>query len=135
MLTAVVDTKEERDVATMDIPNAFVQTNTLDSVKDYRVMVRLRGSIVDIMCDISPNVYSEYVTTNKKGEKIMIVQCMNALYGTMVAYILYYKKFVKSLKKNWFSLNPYSPCVRNKRVDGKVLTICFHVDDCKISHL
>jgi hypothetical protein len=24
-------------------------------------------------------------------------------------------------------------CVANKLVDGKVLTICFHMDDCKIS--
>ena len=24
-------------------------------------------------------------------------------------------------------------CVSNKLVDGKVLTICFHMDDCKIS--
>ena len=56
-------------------------------------------------------MYLEYVTTNKKGEKIMIVQCMNALYGTMVASLLCYKKFVKSLKRNGFRLNPYDPCV------------------------
>ena len=83
MLTAVVDAKEERDVATVDIPNAFVQTVISDTEKDYRVMVRLCGTIVDILCDIAPDVYSEYATTNKKGEKILIVQCMNAfLYCT-----------------------------------------------------
>jgi len=65
----------------------------------------------------------------KKGEKTLIVQCMNALYGTMVASLLYYKKFVKSLKRNGFKMNPYDPCVANKTVDGKVLTVCFHVDD------
>ena len=59
---------------------------------------------------------------------------MNALYRTMVTSLLYYKKFVSSLKRNGFRLNPYNPCVGNKLVDGKVLTICFHVDDCKISH-
>ena len=48
MLTAVVDAKEERDVATVDIPNAFVQTVILDAEKYYRVMVRLCGAIVDI---------------------------------------------------------------------------------------
>ena len=83
MLTAVVDAKEERDVATMDIPNAFVPTVILDLEKDYCVMVQLCGAIVDILCDIAPDVYSEYVTTNKKGEKILIVQCMNVLYGTI----------------------------------------------------
>ena len=60
---------------------------------------------------------------------------MDAFYRTMVASLLYYKKFVKSLKRNGFRLNPYDPCVGSKLVDGKVLTIGFHVDDCKISHL
>ena len=73
----------------VDIPNAFVQTIILDAEKDYRVMVQLIGAIVNILCDIAPNVYSEYVTTNKKGEKILIVQCMNVLYRTMVASLLY----------------------------------------------
>ena len=134
MLTSVIDAQEGRDVATVDIPNAFVQTVVAESEKDYRVLVRLRGRIVEILCEIAPEVYLPFVTTNKKGERILLVQCMNALYGTMVASLLYYKKFVKSLKREGFTLNPYDPCVANKTVGGKVLTVCFHVDDCKISH-
>ena len=134
LLTSVIDALERRDVATVDIPNAFVQTVVADTDKDYRVIVRLRGRIVDILCEIAPEVYLPYVTVNKKGEKILIVQCLNALYGTMVASLLYYKKFVTSLEKHGFKLNPYDPCVANKTVDGSVLTVCFHVDDCKISH-
>jgi hypothetical protein len=53
----------------------------------------------------------------------------------MEALLLYYKKFVKSLKLKGFKLNPYDPCVANKQVKGEQLTVCFHVDDCKISHL
>jgi hypothetical protein len=41
---------------------------------------------------------------------------------------------VKSLTKHGFKLNPYDGCVANKIVKGKQITICFHVDDCKISH-
>ena len=59
----------------------------------------------------------------------------DSLYGTMVASLLYYKKFVKSLKSKGFKLNPYDPCVANKQVKGEQLTVCFHVDDCKISHV
>jgi hypothetical protein len=55
-------------------------------------------------------------------------------YGMMVAALQYYKKFVKSLTKQGFKLNPYDGCVANKIVKGKQITICFHVDDCKISH-
>ena len=32
-------------------------------------------------------------------------------------------------------MNPYDPCVWNKEVNKKQLTICFHVDDCKLSHV
>ena len=53
----------------------------------------------------------------------------------MVASLLYYIKFCKTLKTNGFVMNPYDPCVANRMVKGKQQTICFHVDDCKISHL
>ena len=52
----------------------------------------------------------------------------------MVASLLYYRKFTKSLTGIGFELNPYNPCVANKMIDGKQMTICFHVDDCKLSH-
>ncbi len=65
---------------------------------------------------------------------MLIVECLNAIYGTMVAALLYYKKFVKSLTKQGFKLNAYDGCVANKIVKGKQITICFHVDNCKISH-
>jgi hypothetical protein len=31
-------------------------------------------------------------------------------------------------------MNPYDPCVWNKIVEKKQITIYFHVDDCKVSH-
>jgi hypothetical protein len=64
----------------------------------------------------------------------LLVQCQNALYGTMVASLLYYRKFVKSLTDIDFIINPYDPCVANKIIEGEQMTICFHVDDCKLSH-
>ncbi len=91
--------------------------------------------MVDILGSIAPDVYRPYVTVGKKGEKRLLVQCLTALYGTMVASLLYYKKFVKSLKPNGFRLNPYDPCMANKQVKGEQLTVCFYMDDCKISHL
>jgi hypothetical protein len=42
--------------------------------------------------------------------------------------LLYYKKFVKSLKSKGFKLNPYDPCMANKQVKGEQLTVCFHMD-------
>ena len=67
------------DVATVDIPNAFCQTVIADEDAEHRVIVRLRGPVVEILCEIAPDVYLKYVTTNKKGEKVLLDQCMNAL--------------------------------------------------------
>jgi hypothetical protein len=35
-----------------------------------------------------------------------------------------------------FEINPYDPCVENTRLlmAHKWLTICFHIDDCKLRH-
>jgi hypothetical protein len=60
---------------------------------------------------------------------------MNAIYGTMIAGLLYYRKFAESLERKKFIKNPYDPCVWNKVIKGKQCTICFHVDNCKIAHV
>jgi hypothetical protein len=49
------------------------------------------------------------------------------LYGTMIAIILYYRKFVKSLTDIVLIINPYHSCVANKIIEGKQMIICFHV--------
>jgi hypothetical protein len=133
LLTYLVDANKNRDVAIVDIPNAFVQTIVEDEKE--KALIHIRGPLVDFLVSIAPNVYGLYITVGKKGKKQLLVQCLTALYGTMVALLLYYKKFVESLKSKGFKLNPYDPCVANKQVNGEQLTVCFHMDDSKISHL
>ncbi len=41
---------------------------------------------------------------------------------------------MKSFTKQGYKINPYNGCVANKVVKGKQATICFHIDDYKISH-
>jgi hypothetical protein len=124
--------EEGRDVAVIDIPSAFIQTRIED--KKDMVFIKIRGILVDMLVDIAPGVYKPYVTMDKKGTKQLLVQCQNAIYGTMVASLLYYRKFCKSLTGIGFKFNPYDPCVANKIINGKQMTIAFHVDDCKLSH-
>jgi len=133
LLTCIIDAEEGRDVAVIDIPNAFVQTRVEDE-KDM-AFIKLRGVLVDILVEIAPEVYKAYAYKDKKGVPQLLVQCQNALYGTMVASLLYYRKFVKSLTDIGFEINPYDPCVANKMIDRKQMTICWHVDDLKASHV
>jgi len=47
----------------------------------------------------APKIYEPYVVINKRGEKRLLGECHNAIYGTMVAGLLYYRKFTSSLKE------------------------------------
>ena len=133
LLSCIVDANEGRDVAVIDIPNAFIQTR-VEKLEDMAI-IKIRGVLVDILLEIAREVYEPYVTVDKKGVKTLIVQCLNAIYGTMVASLLFYRKFTKSLVSQGFEINPYEPCMANKMVNGTQMTICFHVDDCKLSHV
>ena len=53
----------------------------------------------------------------------------------MKAALIFYLKFVKNLKSIGFKLNTYDPCVTNNIVDGAQLTVVWHVDDLKLSHV
>jgi hypothetical protein len=97
MPTCVIDALEDQDITVIDIPNAFVQTVVED--EEHCVVVCIRGPLVDILVSIASDVYGPYVSTNKAEQKVLLVQCLNAVYGTMVAALLYYKKFAKSLTK------------------------------------
>ena len=82
-----------------------------------------------------PEIYKKYVSVNRKGELVLYVEALNALYGIVKAALLFYIKFVKNLKSIEFELNPYDPCVANKIVDGAQLTVVWHIDDPKVSHV
>ena len=47
----------------------------------------------------------------------------------------FYKKIVKELKKYRFEIDPYDPCVTNKVINGKKMTVLWHADDIKVSHV
>ncbi len=65
---------------------------------------------MDWLVKVAPKVYASYVAMNSKGVNSLLVECYNAIYGTMVAGLLYYRKFSSSLKNRGFTVNPYDPC-------------------------
>ena len=89
--------------------------------------------MVDIMCDAN-NSYKQYVTY-KYGKKVLYMRLLKSLYGIMQAALLWYRTFVKCLKADGFEIYKYDPCIANKIVNGKHCTVCWHVDDTKISHV
>ena len=128
-LTAMVDAWEHRKVTVLDMPRAFMQVDM-----DELVHVRFSGEMVDKLLEIDHELYLGYVTV-KRGEKVMYVELLKALYGTLRAARLFWEKLHAKLVKDWgFVPNRYDSCVVNKMVNRKQLTVAWHVDDLKVLH-
>ena len=89
ILIVLIEAQENRYVAVIDIPNALIQTKVED--KKDMVTIRVCGGIVQALLDISPKFYKPYVTNDKRGSLILLLRCLNAIYVTMIAGLLFYK--------------------------------------------
>ena len=65
----MIEAEERRDVATVDIPNAFIQTDMGDEV----VIVKARGILADLLVAAAPKVYSDYLI-KERGRKVTLVE-------------------------------------------------------------
>jgi hypothetical protein len=62
LLTSILDVKENRDVMSADIPNAFIQANLPDMQDgDERVVMKITGVLVDLLVEIDVAKYGPYV--------------------------------------------------------------------------
>ncbi len=132
LITGVLDAKQGRDVMTFDIPNAFVQTPIPE--RGEKIIMKIRGRLVDILIEICPGVYDDYVVYEGKN-KVLYVKMLRALYGMLISSVLYYNKFRKDIESIGFEVNPYDICVANRTIEGKQHTGTWHVDDLKSSHM
>ena len=133
LLTAVIDAAEERCVATVDIPHAFIQTDIKDDKDGDRITMKMRGPIVDMLVELDYNLYHDKVV-HEKNDKVLYVHVKKAIYGMIQSSLMFYKKLRADLESEGFKINPYDPCIANKMVNGKQMTIAWHVDDLKVSH-
>ena len=66
----------------------------------------------------------------------MYMELLKALYGTLRAAPLFWQKLSKQLIDVWgFTPNKYDNCVVNKTINGHQMTVVWHVDDLKVSHI
>jgi hypothetical protein len=94
----------------------------------------LEGKMAEIMVRIDPKLYRKYITV-ENGKQVLYVELKKALYGTLRASLLFWKRLTQQLEEWGYVINPYDWCVANKMINGKQCTIVWHVDDLKISHV
>jgi hypothetical protein len=132
--TGVIDAHEGRAVMSMDIPNAFIQTLMPEQGEgEDRVIMKITGLLVDYMIDLDPT-YRDYVVY-ENGRRVIYVVILRAIYGMLQASLLWYRNLRASLEEYGFVFNRYDPCIANRMINGKQLTIRFHVDDVLASHM
>ena len=96
--------------------------------------MKLVGELADLLCKVDPS-YQQFITYEGK-QKVIYTELDKALYGTIQAALLFWTKLSTFLKDELgFTANPYDTCVMNKMIGGKQMTIGWHVDDLKISHV
>ena len=128
-MTAVIDAMENRMVAVVDIPGAFMQADM-----DPGVYMRIEGAMAELLMEIDYDMYHPHMVM-EKGKPVIYVELLKALYGTLRAARLFWETLSGKLQEWGFTLNAYDSCVANKYVDGQQCTITWHVDDLKISHV
>ena len=99
-----------------------------------RVVMKITGVLVDLLVQLAPEIYGPFVVL-QNGKKVLYVEVLKAMYGMLIASLLWYRKFRKDLEGHGYKFNPYDPCVANKRIGGRQHTIRFHVDDLLASHI
>jgi hypothetical protein len=129
-LTSVIDTKDGRQVITLDILGAFMQTD-IDEV----IHVMLEGPMARLLVKVNPKLYEQYLEEDRRGKPVLYVTLKKALYGTLQAAILFWKDITGTLTDMGFVIDPYNMCIANKTINGQQCTTAWHVDDLKISHM
>ena len=104
------------EIMTLDIPNAFIQVDIPKKDGQERIVMKLRGRLVTWLCKIDPIAYQNKVVY-ENGIKVFYLEVMKAIYGMLVAVLLWHRQIQKDLESIGFKFNPYDECVAN-RYDG-----------------
>ncbi len=117
-----------QDVACFDISGAFLHADL-----DKDIIMILKGRLAKLMVQVAPNLYRKYNSVDRKGKAILYVKMQKAIYGLLRSALLFYRKLIANLESSGFVINPYDPCAANKVINGKQMSVCWHVDHLKVS--
>jgi hypothetical protein len=110
----------------VDIPGEFMQVDM-----DEIVHMRLEGTMADLVVKLPPETYEKFVVKAKE-RNVLYVQLKKALYGTLCAALLFWRKLTEVLQSWGSKLNPYDQCVANKTIAsalsyGTLMTLKYHI--------
>ena len=66
IITSTIEAHEGRDVATADLPNAYLHADN-----NEQTLMLLKGKLEELMVQIDPELYRKYVITSPRGEPML----------------------------------------------------------------
>ncbi len=78
-LTAIINAYEEREVATADIPGAFLHASI-----NTGTHIHITGKMAEVLIEIEPKLYGP-CACYEKGRLVIYTELLKALYGTLMA--------------------------------------------------
>jgi hypothetical protein len=103
LLTSIIDAALGCDIASVDIPGAFIQVKM-----DKTVYMRIQGTMVELLVKLYPSKCKEFVHESL-GKKTLYVKLQKAMYGTLRLAFLFWKKLSSKLQEWFFTIQ-----VKNK---------------------
>jgi hypothetical protein len=88
LTTGVIEAKEERDVMTCNIPNAFIQAYLPKKEPgEDRVVMKITGVLVNMLVKINPELYGPAVVLENR-KKVLYFEVLKAIYRMLEAALL-----------------------------------------------
>lgn len=99
LLTAAIDAMEQRNVIISDIPNTFIQAE-MPSIENgqRKVIMKITGPLVELLIGINPHFIWSH-GRYERGHQVIYIWMLRAIYGMMIATLLWYKKFKLKLER------------------------------------
>jgi len=66
---------------------------------------------------------------------VLYVRVLKAIYGMIESALRWYDLFSSTLTDMGFEINLYDKCTAKKVINGSQCTVCWYVDDNKVSHV
>jgi Reverse transcriptase (RNA-dependent DNA polymerase) len=127
-IVGAIAAKENRAVATIDFPGAFLNSD-MSLEGDHVVFMRINKYLTNVRTSIDPS-YEKF--GNAKGT--CVVKLKKALYGCVESAKLWFDKIFNDLIQLGYKKNNTDMCVFNRiENDNKQTTLAIHVDDMMIT--
>eukprot|EP00957_Ditylum_brightwellii_P206225 15347436-Ditylum_brightwellii.AAC.1 len=93
LLICVINAKKNRDVATLEVPNAFIQADM-----DTLVNIKIEGSMAEFLVNTNPVLYRKHLSA-EHGKPVINVQLKKALYGTICAALFFLENMANTIQE------------------------------------